>query len=404
MEAEIFSFSQRGERMPASPIRKLHGMAEAAKKRGIKVYHLNIGQPDIVTPEPIIKEFTCFEEKILEYSPSTGIPSLREAIAGYFSRHRISVHPDDIIVTTGGSEALLFSLAAICDPGDEIIIPEPFYANYLGFATMLSIKIVPLPTEITNGFHLPVRQTIEKLVTPRTRAILFSSPGNPTGTVFLRKELEGLADVVSRTGIYLIADEVYREFVYDLDTDYVSVLELAEISDHVIVTDSISKRFSSCGARIGCIISRNQAFLHVVEKFAQARLSPPTVGQIAAEAGYRMDPSYFDPIRNEYKKRRDTVAQGLSVIPGTSFRVPEGAFYFMAKLPLDDADNFCRFLLTDFTQDAKTVMLAPGAGFYFTPGSGADEVRIAYVLKSEKLADAMDILRRGIEAYQALMV
>ncbi len=388
--------------MPSSPIRTLQGAAESAKKRGIHVYHLNIGQPDIATPQAILQGFTRFNENVLEYSPSNGIPTLREAISGYFSRRRIAVHPDDIAVTVGGSEALLFSLAAVCDPGDEIIVPEPFYANYLGFATMLSVKVVPLPTIIDTGFHLPDRHFIEKYVTEKTRAILFSSPGNPTGTVFSKKELIDLAEIASRSGIYIIADEVYREFVYDLDTEFVSVLEFAEMTDHIIVTDSISKRFSSCGARIGCIISKNRAFMQVVEKFAQARLSPPTVGQVAAEAGYRMDPSYFEPIRREYRKRRDAVAEGLAFIPGAKFRVPEGAFYFMARLPLTDTQIFCRFLLTDFDYQGKTVMLAPGAGFYSTPGLGTDEVRIAYILEVKKLSEAMNIIRHGVQAYHKL--
>jgi aspartate aminotransferase len=399
VERKRIALSQRGEDVPWSPIRKLTPFADEAKSRGIDIYHLNIGQPDIKTPTPVLEEYRKFNADVLAYSPSLGIPELRESIAGYYNRYGLAVTPAEVAVTTGGSEAIFFALSAVLDPGDEILVREPFYANYIAFAAMIAAKVVPIPSSIDNEYRLPSREEISKYITRRTKAILYISPENPTGIVYDREELDTLSELANRFGLYLIADEVYREFIYDDHVKFTSVLELEGFEEHAILVDSISKRFSACGARIGCLVSFNKGVMELVDKFAQARLCPPTVGQLAANAAYNMDPSYFTPIRDEYRKRRDTLMDALRKIPGVKFHVPEGAFYVMARLPVENAEDFCRFLLSDFSRKGKTVMLTPGHGFYSTPQRGLDEVRIGYVLDSEKIADSMDILSRGLERY-----
>jgi len=399
MELPKTVLSRRGGEVPWSPIRKLTPLADEARRRGVEVLHLNIGQPDIRTPRPVLDAYRSFDADVLAYSPSLGIPPLRESIAAYYRRYGIDVAPRDVAVTVGGSEAIFFALSAVCDPGDEILVREPFYANYVAFAAMISAKVVPIPASIDDGFALPSRERIAACITPRTRALLYISPENPTGIVYDPAELETMRDLCRRYGLYLIADEVYREFIYDDHVAFRSVLDLDGMADHAILIDSVSKRFSSCGARIGSLTTRNRGIMELVDKFAQARLCPPTVGQLAADAAYRMDPSYFEPIRDEYRRRRDLVVEALGRIPGTLFHVPEGAFYLMTRLPVQDAEEFARFLLTDFTWKGRTVMLAPGQGFYSTPARGRDEVRIAYVLECGRLAEAMEVLGRGLEAY-----
>ena len=399
MELRRPTLSRRGGTVPWSPIRKLTPLADAARDRGVEVLHLNIGQPDIRTPRPVLDAYRSFDADVLAYSPSLGIPPLRESIAAYYRRYGLAVEPGDVAVTVGGSEAIFFALSAVCDPGDEILVREPFYANYIAFAAMISARVVPIPASIDDGFALPSRERIAACITPRTRALLYISPENPTGIVYDPAELETMRDLCRRYGLYLIADEVYREFIYDDHVAFRSVLDLDGMADHAILIDSVSKRFSSCGARIGSLTTRNRGIMELVDKFAQARLCPPTVGQLAADAAYRMDPSYFEPIRDEYRRRRDLVVEALGRIPGTLFHVPEGAFYLMTRLPVQDAEEFARFLLTDFTWKGRTVMLAPGQGFYSTPGRGRDEVRIAYVLETGRLAEAMEILERGLAAY-----
>jgi aspartate aminotransferase len=399
MEQRRLTLSKRGGEVPFSPIRKLTPFADEAKRRGIEVLHLNIGQPDIRTPRPVIDAYRNFDAEVLAYSPSLGIPSLRESIAAYHRRYGHRVEPRDVAVTVGGSEAIFFALSAVCDPGDEILVREPFYANYIAFAAMISAKVVPIPSSLDAQYALPSREEISRYITPRTKAILYISPENPTGIVYDRAEMDTLRELCDRFGLYLIADEVYREFIYDEHVQFTSVLDLAGFEQHAILVDSISKRFSSCGARIGCIVTYNHGIMELVDKFAQARLCPPTVGQLAADAAYRMDPSYFTPIRDEYRKRRDTLVDGLRGIPGVEFHVPEGAFYLMARLPVEDAEDFCRYLLSDFSSEGATVMLTPGAGFYSTPERGRDEVRIAYVLESPKIQRAVGIIAAALERY-----
>jgi aspartate aminotransferase len=399
MEQKKLGLSLRGEEVPFSPIRKLTPLADAAKKRGVQIHHLNIGQPDIKTPRPVIDAYRAFDADVLAYGPSLGLPALRESIAGYHRRYGHAIEPRNVAVTVGGSEAIFFALSAICDPGDEILVREPFYANYIAFAAMISAKVVPIPSSLDTGYALPSREEIAKYITPRTRAILYISPENPTGIVYDRREMETLRELCDRYGLYLIADEVYREFIYDDHVKFTSVLDLPGFGEHAILVDSISKRFSSCGARIGCIVTYNEGVMELVDKFAQARLCPPTVGQLAADAAYRMDPSYFAPVREEYKARRDTMVDGLRAIPGVKFHVPQGAFYLMARLPVDDAEDFCRFLLSDYQRDGQTVMLTPGAGFYSTPRRGHDEVRIAYVLETAKIRTCTSLIGDALERY-----
>jgi aspartate aminotransferase len=400
MEQRRLTLSRRGGEVPFSPIRKLTPLADEAKRRGIAIHHLNIGQPDIHTPQPVIDAYRNFDAQVLAYSPSLGILPLRESIAAYHGRYGHRVTPDNVAVTVGGSEAIFFALSAVCDPGDEILVREPFYANYIAFAAMISAKVVPIPSSFESEYALPSRDQIAQYITPRTKAILYISPENPTGVVYDRQEMDSLRELCERFGLYLISDEVYREFIYDEHVKFTSVLDLPGFDQHAILVDSISKRFSACGARVGCIVTYNQGVMGLVDKFAQARLCPPTVGQLAADAAYRMDPSYFTPIREEYHKRRDTLVAGLRKIPGVSFHVPEGAFYLMARLPVSDAEDFCRFLLADFSLNGKTVMLTPGAGFYSTPARGRDEVRIAYVLESPKIVESTEILARALACYR----
>lgn len=399
MELRRLTLSRRGSEVPWSPIRKLTPFAETAKARGVEVLHLNIGQPDIRTPKPIIDAYRAFEGPVLSYSASLGIPPLREAIAAWYQRYGLAVEARDVAVTVGGSEAIFFALSAVCDPGDEVLVREPFYANYIAFASMISAKIVPIPSTLDEGFALPSRDRISHYITPRTKAILIISPENPTGIVYDPEEMASLRELCQRFGLYLISDEVYREFIYDGHVRFTSVLELDALAEHAILIDSVSKRFSSCGARIGTITTRNRGVMELVDKFAQARLCPPTVGQQAALAAYQMDPSYFDPIREEYRARRDALVGGLRRIHGASFHVPEGAFYLMARLPVKDAEDFARFLLADYSWRGKTVMLAPGQGFYSTPDRGQDEVRIAYVLACERIGEALEIIERALEVY-----
>ncbi len=393
--------SHRGRTIQASPIRKFKPYADDAIKRGIKVYFINIGDPDVPTPQPVIDAFHGFNDEVLAYGPAQGFLELRQAMAAYFGTYGIPLTENNVIVTTGGSEAILFAFSAVADPGDEIIIPEPFYTNYNGYASIASIKIVPLPLRVEDGFRLPSRAELESLITPRTKAVLLCSPSNPTGTVYTPEEIGRVAAVVKERDLFLIGDEVYKEFVYD-GARHKSVLEYAEIKERAIVVDSISKRFSCCGARIGAVITRNCDVFQAVLRFAQARLCPPTVEQRAALAAYRMGMDYFIPVRKEYQRRRDVLFEGLQSIPGVVAYKPQGAFYITVKLPIKDCDHFVTWMLSEFNLDGETVMVAPGSGFYSTPGKGQDEVRIAYVLEVEKIKRALVVLRAGLEKYLTL--
>lgn len=395
------SISRRAQDIQASPIRKLKPLADEAKKRGIHIFHLNIGDPDIPTPQPVIEAFHAYHDPILGYGPSQGFDELRRAIADYFLGYGLKLAADNVLITIGGSEAVHFAFSVVADPGEEIIIPEPFYTNYNGFATFADVRIVPLPLKVEDGFRLPPAEKIEALITPKTRAVLLCSPNNPTGTVYSEEELRRVVEVVKKHDLFLIGDEVYKEFVYD-GLKHKSLLEFKEVEDRVIVVDSISKRFSCCGARIGAVITRNQEVYQATLKFAQARLCPPSVEQYAAIAAYKMGMGYFEPIRQEYQRRRDVLYKGLTSIPGVVLRQPEGAFYVLCRLPVKDSEHFVRWMLTDFSINKKTVMTAPGPGFYATPGRGQDEVRIAYVLKEEDLVEAIEILRQGLEKYRKL--
>jgi len=392
-------YSNRITEMQESPIRKLVPYSLQAKKNGKTVYHLNIGQPDITTPKQMLDVFRNISLDVIAYGPSQGLESYREALPRYYASRGISVNPEDILITTSGSEALLFSLIAICDPGDEVIIPQPYYTNMNGFAKMANVTIVPIMTNIEDGFSLPAPHAFEELITERTKAIYICNPNNPTGAVYSQTQLSALADIVNKYDLYLVADEVYREFVYD-GNKHVSILQFKYISQKAIVVDSISKRYSACGSRIGAFVSKNQELLNHVLKMAQARLCPPTLEQMSAEAALSIDDSYFTNVTHEYGKRRDIVYDSLQNIPGVLCRKPPGAFYIMAQLPVANAEDFAIYLLKDFSYNNKTVMLAPGEGFYHTEGAGRNEVRIAYVLNSESMTDAMDILRQGLEKYQ----
>lgn len=391
--------SQRGVAMPPSPIRKLVPFAEEAKRKGRIVYHLNIGQPDIKTPETAMNAIRSITKPVLEYSHSAGYESYRRKLADFYKGIGIDVDFSQIIVTTGGSEAILFTLMGTMDPGDEIIIPEPFYANYNGFAIAAGVKVIPVPSKIEDGFALPPIEAFEKLITPRTRGIMICNPNNPTGYLYSREELDKLREIVLKHNLYLFSDEVYREFCYD-GIRHHSVLELEGLENHAVMFDSVSKRFSACGVRIGCVITRNCEVLSTVLKFAQARLSPPGLGQIAAEAAIDTPQSYFDEVVEEYIARRNFLVDALNAIPGVFCPKPKGAFYTTVRLPVKDADAFAKWLLTDFQHNNQTVMLAPAAGFYATPGLGKDEVRIAYVLKLEDLRSAVECLRIALEQYR----
>ncbi|HYD90051.1 MAG TPA: pyridoxal phosphate-dependent aminotransferase [Flavobacterium sp.] len=390
--------SDKGRQMPESPIRKLVPYAEMAKKKGHKVYHLNIGQPDIKTPEVALAAIKQNTFKILEYSHSAGFESYRVKLAAYYQAHGVNVNTQDIIITTGGSEALLFALGSTMDAGDEIIIPEPFYANYNGFSVASGVKVVPVISTIDEGFALPPIADFEKLITPKTKAILICNPGNPTGYLYTEQEIQQLSELVKKHDLFLIADEVYREFTYDGDKHY-SVMNVPGIEEHAIMIDSVSKRYSMCGARIGCIVSKNKEVMATAMKFAQARLSPPTFAQIASEAALDTPKSYFDEVIAEYKDRRDTLIRELNKIEGVKVATPKGAFYCIAKLPIDNADKFAQWLLESFDMDGETVMVAPAAGFYSTPNVGLDEIRIAYVLKREDLIRSVAILAEAIKQY-----
>jgi len=393
--------SKRGQEIQPSPIRKLKPYADKAIERGIHVYFINIGQPDIPTPQPIMDAFHGYDEKVLSYGPAQGFLELRQAIADYFTSYNIHLTSENVIITIGGSEAIHFSFCVVADPGDEIIIPEPFYTNYNGFASFANVKIVPLTLRIEDGFRLPPKEEIESRITSKTRAILLCSPNNPTGTVYTPEELERVISIVEEHDLFLIGDEVYKEFVYEGNT-HKSILEYEEVKDRVIVVDSISKRFSSCGARVGAVVTRNEELYQSLLKFAQARLCPPSVEQKAALAAYRMGLDYFQPVREEYEKRRDILFEGLKDIPGIVIHKPQGAFYIIVRLPIKDAEHFVKWMLTDFFLDKKTVMVAPAQGFYCSPGKGKDEVRIAYVLKEEDLRQAIDVFKEGLNKYMSV--
>jgi aspartate aminotransferase len=392
--------SNKGRQMPESPIRKLVPYSEIAKKKGHKVYHLNIGQPDIKTPEVALEAIKNNTIKILEYSHSAGFESYRTKLSASYKQHGVNVDVADIIITTGGSEALMFALGSTMDAGDEIIIPEPFYANYNGFSVASGVTVVPVISTIDEGFALPPIADFEKLITPKTKAILICNPGNPTGYLYTQEEIQQLAELVKKHDLFLIADEVYREFTYDGDKHY-SVMNVTGIENNAIMIDSVSKRYSMCGARIGCIVSKNKDVMATAMKFAQARLSPPTFEQIASEAALETPQSYFDEVIGEYRGRRDTLIAELSKIEGVKVATPKGAFYCIAKLPVDNADNFAQWLLESYDLNGETVMVAPAAGFYSTPNVGLDEIRIAYVLKKEDLIRSVEILADAIQKYNS---
>ncbi|NER18390.1 pyridoxal phosphate-dependent aminotransferase [Spongiivirga citrea] len=390
--------SNKGLQMPESPIRKLVPFAEAAKKLGRTVYHLNIGQPDIKTPEIALNAVKNSTIDVLAYSRSEGSEVYRSKIANYYKSHNLHVDADDIIVTTGGSEALLFAMGSITDPGDEVIIPEPFYANYNGFATASGVKVVPVVSKFEDNFALPPIEEFEKLITPKTKAILICNPGNPTGYLYTEDEMAKLSAIVKEHDLFLISDEVYREFAYD-GLQHHSVLKDDTLKDNAIVIDSVSKRYSMCGARIGCIVSRNKNLIQTALKFAQARLSPPTLAQIASEAALETPQSYFDDVKSEYTDRRNTLVSELEKIEGVKVAKPKGAFYCIAQLPVDNAEDFARWILEDFHHNNETIMVAPAAGFYSSKGMGKNEVRIAYVLKEADLVRAAEILKVALEEY-----
>ena len=395
------NISQRGLDIQESPIRKLKPYADDAIKRGIRVYFINIGQPDIKTPEPVWEAIKNYGEEVLSYGPAQGFLELRQAIADYFIEYNIRLTAENVIITVGGSEAIHFSFSVVADPGEEVIIPEPFYTNYNGYAVCANVRIVPLTLHVEDGFRLPASEEIEAKISPKTRAILLCSPNNPTGTVYTEEELDRVIDLAVKHDLFLIGDEVYKEFVYD-GAKHKSLLDYEDIKDRVIVVDSISKRFSCCGARVGAVITRNADVYQAVLKFAQARLCPPSIEQKGALAAYRMERSYFDTTREEYQKRRDVLYEGLKDIPGIVVHKPRGAFYFIVRLPIKDCEHFVRWMLTDFELDKETVMVAPAQGFYSTPGLGKDEVRIAYVLKESDLKRAITVFRAGLDKYLSL--
>ncbi len=393
----MLAISNRGKQMPASPIRKLVPFAEAAKKRGTKVYHLNIGQPDIETPRMVLDAVRHSDFKVLEYSHSAGNESYRKKLVGYYNSVGIHVNHQQIIITTGGSEAILFSFMACLDAGDEVIIPEPFYANYNGFAVEAGVTVVPITSHIETGFALPPIEEFEKKITAKTKAIVICNPNNPTGYLYSADEMEQLKQIILKHNLYLFSDEAYREFCYE--GKQVSAMHLQGVDDNVVIMDTISKRYSACGGRIGALVSKNQAVLNAVMKFAQARLSPPSFAQIAGEAAIDLPANYFDTTKAEYKSRRDLIVQRLNAMDGIFCPNPGGAFYAMAKLPIDDADIFCQWLLEDFSYQNATVMLAPATGFYGTEGLGKQEVRLAYVLNLTDINAAMDCLEEAIKVY-----
>jgi aspartate aminotransferase len=397
----LIRLSKRAEQMPASPIRKLVPFAQTAKKNGTKVYHLNIGQPDIKTPDLFFDAIRNFSAPVLEYALSQGNIDLINSFRDYYKKWDIDFEEDEVIITNGGSEALILAYSAIGDYGDEVLVPEPFYANYNGFAVQAGMHVKPITTKAEEGFHLPSKDEIEKLITPNTKAIAISNPGNPTGAIYSREELEMLGELAIKHDLFLIGDEVYREFVYD-GLKYTSLMHIKGIEDRVIVIDSISKRYSACGARIGCLCSKNKELMKAIMKFAQARLCVPTLEMVGAVHLANTPKEYFDEVNQEYQKRRDIVYKALREIPGVVCEKPTGAFYVMAKLPVDDADEFAKWMLTDFSLNKETTMVAPGAGFYATPGLGKNEIRIAYVLNEKDLTKAMYLLAEGIKKYRAV--
>lgn len=398
--AKTINVSKRARKTPPSPIRKLVPFAIQAKKQGVNVYHLNIGQPDIKSPPRYLKALKTYPEKTIAYENSLGNPDLRQALADYYLNYNIKVSSENIIVTTGGSEAIVFALLATCDPGDQCLILEPFYANYLGFAHMANVNLKPIPTSSENNFHLPLNKTIKQAITKQTKAIIVVNPNNPTGTVYTKKELLLINKIARQHKLFIIADETYREFVYGKKKHH-SLLSLSRDQQHLILVDSLSKRYSLCGARVGCLVSTNKDILNVAGKFAQARLSAPSVAQYAARQALKTPISYFQKIKKEYQKRRDVLFNGLNTIPGVKVKKPEGAFYLIAELPVDNAEEFAAWLLTHFRYNNATVMVAPAAGFYISKGLGTKKVRIAYVLNSKDLFYSIVILRTAIAKYQS---
>ncbi len=397
------AISIKGQTMPESPIRKLVPFAERAREKGREVIHLNIGQPDIETPIQAMEAVKNSHMKVLEYSHSAGFESYRMGLADYYGRTGINISHEDLIVTTGGSEAILFTMNTITDPGDEIIIPEPFYANYNGFGISAGVNVVPVTSRIEDNFALPPIEEFEALITENTRAIMICNPGNPTGYLYNRDELNQLAELVKKHDLFLLADEVYREFAYD-DAEHYSVLNLAGLEDHAIMIDSVSKRYSMCGARIGCMVSRNAEVMATAMKFAQARLSPPTLAQIASEAALQTGPEYFEAVKEEYTLRRDILIDGLNNIEGVSCPKPSGAFYAMAQLPVDNAERFAQWLLSAFELNNQTLMLAPAEGFYATPGMGLNQVRLAYVLNTDALKQSVVIIEQALKTYPGTLL
>lgn len=392
------TISHKATAMPASPIRKLVPFAEAAKKKGVKIFHLNIGQPDIETPATFLNAVKQADLKIVEYSHSAGNESYRKKLCNYYKEYNINIDSSEVIITCGGSEAIEIAMLTCFNPGDEIIIPEPFYANYNGFSRAADVIVKPVRSHIDSGFALPSIAEFEKQITSKTKGIMICNPGNPTGYLYTRPELEALRDLVKKHDLFLLSDEVYREFCYD-GKEYVSVMHLQGIENNVVLLDSISKRYSACGARIGAMISKNKEIMNAALKFAQARLSPPSYGQIGAEAALDTPKSYFEAVKKEYVARRDYLIDALNKMPGVYCPKPSGAFYCIAKLPIDNADKFCQWLLEEFNHNSQTVMLAPATGFYSTPGAGSNEVRIAYVLKIEDLKSAMLCLEEALKLY-----
>lgn len=390
--------SERAHLMPSSPIRKLFPLAEAAQNRGMKIYKLNIGQPDIETPQVGLDALKHIDRKVLEYSPSDGFRSLREKLTGYYDQYQIKVSPDEIIITTGGSEAVLFAFLACLNPGDEIIVPEPAYANYMAFAISAGATIRPVVSTIEEGFALPHIDEIEKLINPRTRGILICNPNNPSGYLYTRSEMNRIRDLVKKHDLFLFSDEVYREFIYT-GSPYISAFHLEGIEDNVVLIDSVSKRYSECGIRIGALLTRNRTVHDAVMKFCQARLSPPLIGQIVAEASLDAPRDYAIHTYEEFIERRNCLIDGLNKIPGVYSPIPMGAFYTVARLPIDDSDRFCSWLLTDFSYEGQTVMLAPAAGFYSDPERGKDEVRISYTICKEELKKALSVLAEALKVY-----
>jgi len=393
----MIQVSQRGQMMPPSPIRKLVPFAEAAKKKGTKVYHLNIGQPDIETPGPILNAVRTADIRVLEYSQSAGNESYRRKLTEYYKKVGITVDANEILITTGGSEAIIMAFMSCLDPGDEVIIPEPFYANYNGFAVMAGVNVIPITSSIETGFALPPVSAFEKVITSRTKAILICNPNNPTGYLYSRTEMEALKDICLKHNLYLFSDEAYREFCYS--GDYISALHLEGLEQHVVLMDTISKRYSACGARIGALVTKNKDVYTAVLKFAQARLSPPGLAQIMGEAAVDLPDDYFDAPKAEYQARRDLMVKRLNAMEGVFCPNPGGAFYAIARLPIDDADHFCQWLLESFSHNGQTVMLAPATGFYSSPGLGKNEVRLAYVLNLKDINAAMDCLEEALKVY-----